>query len=313
MGTKRKRRPDTQRHGRKPDRGQHPAVSRPTDRRLLLLVGAGLAIVGVIALFVLGLGRGSEGGPVAWATLNTADVHALAFVADDPQHVYFGHHDGLLESRDGGRSWQPASLSGSDAMNVKSAQCGRIQIAGHEVYVESTDGGATWQPVPNDLPGLDLHAFALDPADTDHAWTFAVGFGLFETMDAGRHWELRQAGNWGYLASYRDTDRTALVAVGPDGLMRSLDAGASWEPLAYPGAPLAGGITAAPDGTALYAATSAGLRRSTDQGQTWSETAFDGVALALAIAPDDPMDVALVDETTRFYRSPDGGATWPAP
>jgi len=39
--------------------------------------------------------------------------------------------------------------------------------------------------------GLDLHAFAVDPADADHAWTFAVGFGLFETTDAGRHWELR--------------------------------------------------------------------------------------------------------------------------
>ena len=238
----------------------------------------------------------------------------MAFAPDDPQHVYFGHHDGLLESRDGGRTWQPASLSGSDAMNVKTASGGRIQIAGHDVYLESTDGGATWQPVlPNDLPGLDLHAFALDPADPDRAWTFAVGFGLFETMDAGRHWELRQPDNWGYLTTYRDGDRTVLVAVGPEGLVRSHDAGVSWEPLTYPGAPLAGGIAAATDGTALYAATSAGLRRSTDQGQTWSETGFVGVALALAIAPDDPMDVVLVDEATRLYRSPDGGATWPAP
>lgn len=83
--------------------------------------------------------------------------------------------------------------------------------------------------------------------------------------------------------------------------------------MAYPGAPLAGGIAAAADGSALYAATSAGLRHSIDQGQTWGETGFDGVAMALAIAPEDPMDVLLVDETTRVYRSPDGGATWPAP
>jgi photosystem II stability/assembly factor-like uncharacterized protein len=140
-----------------------------------------------------------------------------------------------------------------------------------------------------------------------------VGFGLFETTDAGRHWALRQPGNWGYLATYRDDDRTVLVAVGPDGLVRSADAGVSWEPLTYPGAPLAGGIAASPDGGALYAATGAGLRRSTDEGQTWNDTGFDGVALALAIAPEDPMDVVVVDQATRFYRSADGGATWPPP
>lgn len=315
MSTRRKRQSDTRTRGRNPAAAQHPLRGGRIDRRQLLLVGAGVVVVGAIAFFFFffGLGRGGPGAPVAWATLNTADVHALAFASDNPQHLYFGHHDGLLESRDGGRAWQPASLSGSDAMNVKTTAGGRIQIAGHDVFLESTDGGASWQPVPNNLPGLDLHAFAVDPADPDHAWTFAVGFGLFETTNAGRQWELRQPDNWGYLTAYRDGDRTALVAVGPEGLVRSLDAGGSWEPLAYPGAPLAGGIAAATDGTALYAATSAGLRRSTDQGQTWSETGFVGVALALAIAPDDPMDVVLVDDETRFYRSPDGGATWPAP
>jgi photosystem II stability/assembly factor-like uncharacterized protein len=259
--------------------------------------------------------RPQDGGadPSAWARLNTADVHALAFAPADPGHLYFGHHNGLLESRDGGRTWGPASLTGADAMNVRIAGEGRIQIAGHEVYLESADGGASWQPVPNDLPGLDLHAFAVDPADADHAWTFAVGFGLFETHDAGRHWALRQSGNWGYLASYRAGDQTTLVAVGPEGLVRSVDDGATWQSLAYPGAPLAGGLAAADDGSALYAATSDGLKRSTDQGQTWQDTGFDGVALALAVAPGDPTTVVVVDDATRFYRSADGGASWPPP
>ena len=30
----------------------------------------------------------------------------------------------------------------------------------------------------------DIHAFATDPADADHAWAFVTGFGLFETTDA---------------------------------------------------------------------------------------------------------------------------------
>lgn len=298
---------------RLPPRAGPSTSNRRLDGRILLLAAAGLAVVGVVALFALRPGLGDGGGPYPWATLNTADVHALAFVPGDASHLYFGHHNGLLESRDGGRSWQPASLFGEDAMNVQIAGGSNIQIAGHEVYVESVDGGASWKPVPNDLPGLDLHAFAIDPADADHAWTFAVGFGLFETRDSGRHWVLRHPGNWGYLVAYRAAEVTALVAVGPEGLVRSLDGGSTWEPLAYPGAPLAGGIAAATDGSVLYAGTAAGLRRSTDQGQSWQATAFDRAAGAVAVAPDDSMDVAVVDESTRFYRSPDGGASWPAP
>lgn len=270
-------------------------------------------MVGVVAFFLFRPQDPVAAPPKPWATLNTADVHALAFAPVDPSHLYFGHHNGLLESRDGGRTWEPSALAGADAMTVRIAGQERIQIAGHEVFLETTDSGASWQPVPNDLPGLDLHAFAVDPADHDHAWTFAVGFGLFETRDGGRHWELRQSGNWGYLATYRTGDQTALVAVGPEGLVRSVDDGATWQPLAYPGAPLAGGVAAADDGSVLYAATSTGLRRSTDQGQTWEETGFEGIALALAIAPGQPDTVALVDVGTRFYRSPDGGASWPAP
>ena len=174
-------------------------------------------LVAAIGYYVLQSGRENDGKPHAWATLSTADVHALAFAPDDASHLYFGHHNGLLETRDGGRSWHPASLAGADAMNVQIGGSTRIQIAGHEVYVESVDGGTSWQPIPNDLPGLDLHAFAIDPGDADHAWTWAVGFGLFETNDAGRHWQLRQPGNWGYLVAYRAADQTAVVAVSSDG------------------------------------------------------------------------------------------------
>ena len=281
----------------------------------MAVAGVGLCGLAAVAWTLLGGGAGQQGderAPVAWATLGTADVHALAFDPTDSDRVYFGHHGGLWESTDGGRSWHATGLSGADAMNVPIADSQRFQIAGHNVYMETTDGGASWQSVPNDLPGLDLHAFAIDPADLDHAWTFAVGFGLFETSDAGRHWQQRQPGNWAALTAYRVGETTVLLAVGPQGGGRSADGGASWAPLAYPGAPVAA-FAASADGSTLYAATHAGLRRSGDGGATWSETGFASPALALAAAPDDPMDVALVDEATRFYRSPDGGTSWPAP
>jgi photosystem II stability/assembly factor-like uncharacterized protein len=255
--------------------------------------------------------RGDAGEPVAWARLDTADVHSLAFDPADPTHLYFGHHGGLLESRDGGRSWQPTALSGADAMNVR-MDADLMQIAGHEVYLESRDGGQSWQPVPNDLPGLDLHAFVSDPADPAHSWAFAVGHGLFETTDAGRRWEQRLTGNVGALTIYEDGDQPVLVAVTDAGLGRSTDGGRTWQPLGRPTGQLAS-LAASSDGSILYAGTTDGLQRSTDAGQSWSPTALANVAVTIAVAPGDDSVVAVVDDQTRFYRSPDGGATWPGP
>ena len=275
-------------------------------RALLLLV---VAPIGALTAFVLL--REPEPEPVA--TLGTADAHALAFDPRNADHVFFGHHGGLLESRDGGRTWIETTLSGADAMNVSTGSDGVVQVAGHELYMTSPDGGATWQPVETDLPGLDLHAFAADPADPDHAWTFAAGLGLFETTDGGAHWELRQQGNWAALAAYRSAETTVLLAIGPEGLASSSDAGATWSPLTYPGAPLSGGLAAAADGSAMYAATVDGLRRSDDGGASWQATSWDGPALAIAVAPSNSSLVALVDDRMNFYRSTDGGATWPGP
>jgi photosystem II stability/assembly factor-like uncharacterized protein len=254
----------------------------------------------------------ANGGVVAWAQLDTADVHSLAFDPADPDHLFFGHHGGLLESRNGGRSWQPTALADADAMNVRVSDEGLMQIAGHEVYLESRDAGQSWQPVPNDLPGLDLHAFVTDLADPSHAWAFAVGYGLFETTDAGRHWDLRLAENVGALTVYEDSGQPVLVGLTQIGIGRSDDGGRTWQPLGRPAGQLAS-LAASVDGGVLYAGTTDGLQRSTDGGQTWRATGFANVALTIAIAPTDAQIVAVVDDETNFYRSADGGDSWPGP
>jgi photosystem II stability/assembly factor-like uncharacterized protein len=277
-----------------------------------LWIAGGLIAAAVAGAYLWSTSNAAPDAPVAWARLGTADVHALTFDPAGPDRLLFGHHDGLLATTDGGRNWEPTPLTGNDAMNVARLAGERLQIAGHDVYLESTDGGVTWTSVPSDLPGLDLHSFAVDPANPDRAWTFAVGHGLFRTDNAGRNWELLDPGNWGALTAYRRDGVTVLAGIGPEGFVRSSDGGTTWEPMAYPGAPIAA-MTAAPDGSAMYAATSAGIRKSTDEGATWSETGFGIQALAIAVSPDDPDLIAAVDSDTLVYRSLDGGTTWPAP
>ena len=277
-----------------------------------------VALGAAAAIFVAGFavlsGGGSQtvNGATSWATLGTRDVHSLAFDPSDPRHLYFGHHNGLLESRDCGRSWQPTGLNNADAMNVRTGSGPTLQIAGHNVYRETSDGGRTWTDVPNDLPGLDLHAFTIDPANPAHAWAYAVGFGLFESTDGGRHWEARQAGDWPVLVVTRSAGKTVLIGLSAAGLGSSPDGGRTWQQLQAPGGQMAS-LAATPDGSVLIAGTTKGIYRSVDGGTSWQPTGFTGVAITVAAAPTDGGVLAVVDDKTRFFRSEDGGATWPGP
>jgi hypothetical protein len=115
-------------------------------RPWLLAVGvlAAIGIVAYVGYVALG-GRGSgpgSGGQVAWTRFGSQDVHSLAFVGGDPQHVLFGHHGGLTESRNGGRTWSALPVR-DDAMSMVPAGDGSIVIAGHNVFTASRDGGRT--------------------------------------------------------------------------------------------------------------------------------------------------------------------------
>jgi photosystem II stability/assembly factor-like uncharacterized protein len=279
---------------------------------LLGLAGfTAIAVVAIVGYLALGGPGSGPGGTMPWTTLGTRDVHSLAFASGDGQHLFFGHHTGLLESRNGGRSWQPTALSGADAMNVRPAPGNTLQVAGHNVYVESTDGGAHWAPVANDLPGLDLHAFTIDPADPKHAWAWSVGYGLFESTDRGRHWAIRQVGDWPVLVAIDAEGAASLLSVSSRGLAKSTDGGQNWRSLANPGGGQVASLAARPDGNLLYAGTTTGLKRSDDGGLTWRSTAFTGLALTVAVTGSNT--VALVDDATRFFRSDDGGATFGPP
>ena len=270
---------------------------------------AALAVVVLVGVVVFA-GR-SAPGETAWATLGTRDVHSLAFVDDDPQHLLFGHHEGILESRDGGRTWK-ALPARDDAMSMTAAQDGSIVIAGHNVLTASRDGGATWSAIPADLPSLDIHGFTRDPLDPARMWAYLATGGLWESSDGGSRWTRVREDNVVFPFAIVRGGVTRLLGVDARGLVASDNGGRTWAPVGEPPTYPMTALTATRDGAIIYAASPDGLFRSSDGGHTWRRTSYVGAPFAIATSADGST-VALIDQSTGFFRSADAGETWPAP
>ena len=279
---------------------------RPWLRATGIAAATFVVVVLAVAWF---LGR-SPAGQHAVARLGTADVHSLAFVGDDPEHLLFGHHGGILESIDGGRSWQPLPTQ-ADAMAMAPAGDGSIVIAGHEVFTASRDGGTTWQDIPADLPSLDIHGFARDPADPGRMWALLATGGLWESRDDGVRWEQVRSDNILFPVATTVDGSTRLYGVDVSGLATSTDGGRTWAPLTTPPAFPITSFTAATDGSDLLIGSLEGIFRSGDGGRSWQALPFSGPVFAIAVTAGG-RNIAIVTKETEFFRSHDGGQTWPA-
>lgn len=281
-----------------------------------MVAAAGIAVV-VVAVTAWYFGTRSPESPgppvpqVPWTTLGTRDVHSLAFVDAAGSKVLFGHHGGLSSSDDGGRTWSALSVK-EDAMSTSPASDGSIVIAGHEVLVASRDGGATWAPIASDLPSLDIHGFARDPADPARMWAYLATGGLWTSSDYGARWTRVREDNVLFPLAVGGPAGTRLLGVDATGLVASDDGGETWTPLTSPETFPLTALVATPDGRTIYAGSPDGLFRSEDGGKSWSSTAYRDSAFAVATTPDGRI-VAVVSQETEFFRSDDGGATWPGP
>lgn len=249
--------------------------------------------------------------------LSTADFHSLAFSLTEPETIFFGHHGGLLVSKDGGKDWEPTSLNDADAMALAlpSSDPQIMYAAGHNVFFKSTDGGKTWDSVSTDLPGLDIHGFAVDPENANHVYAHVVGFGIFGSQDGGITWSLlsNRAPPSTFNLAVGENSETLYVAAGQAGLWQSQNGGQTWK--AMQNAPDTGAVavTYIPANGRLYVTTLgefAGLYVSDDNGQSWKSTGLNGTFMAVAMSPLDPDHIIAINDQGEVYATRDGGISW---
>lgn len=297
-----------------------PSSRRPGLRSIPL---RGLPLRGLVAGLPLVLAACAPGaspseqpqaarGPVPWVRLGTADAHSLAFAPGDLGHVFFGHHGGILESLDAGRAWQPLGAR-ADAMSMDVGDGTTLYIAGHDVFQVSRDEGRTWSQLDADLPDLDIHGFARDPADRLRMWAYLARGGVYESTDGGTSWGKVYEGHVPFVTAVDAEARTRLLGLDPTaGIIQSDDAGRSWTVVSTPPASPVVSLAATPDGRTVLLGAGDGLYRSDDGGVTWRLILAVDLPLAIAVSEDGTV-VAAVTRATDFYRSDDGGASWPGP
>jgi len=282
------------------------------------LIAVGVALIIIASLWFMFSNRQSDtlqARPIS--KLSAADFHSLAFSPTEPETVYFGHHGGLLVSHNGGKDWEQTILNNADAMALAfpSSDPQIMYAAGHDVFFKSADGGQTWESVGTNLPGTDIHGFAVDPENASQVYAHVVGFGIFGSQDGGTTWTLLSdsAPPSTLNLAVGENSETLYAAAGEAGLSQSQDGGHTWTPVQN--APDSGAFALAytPINGHLYVTTlgnMAGLYRSDNNGQSWKHLGLNGTFLAVAISLLEPNHIIAVNDQGEVFASRDGGVSW---
>lgn len=296
-------------------------TSNTTRKRRVHPLVIVIPIIAAALVLIIALNsRTGGGGAQSIAQLATQDVHALLWSPTDANTVFFGHHDGMLVSRDRGATWQPASLTGADAMSLGAAASDpqRIYAAGHGVFLSSRDGGATWAPVAGPLQNADLHGFAVSPNDANRLYALVEGQGLLTSGDGGATWRPLPNGPSPIRALVAGAGQTVYAGSIGGTVFVSEDGGNTWQQtnlgmggdvtsLAYE--PRSGDLYAA----AVMTGSNQGMLHRLAAGRSsWEMHALNGmgVPLTIGVSPHDSTTLLLVNSAGAVFRSADRGATW---
>lgn len=185
---------------------------------------------------------------------------------------------------------------------------------GHDsVILHTNDGGLTWKLVHND-PEFETPLLDVTFIDADHA--IAIGaYGLFmESTDGGENWATRSIlpeGGDRHLNAIAKLGDGSLVIVGELGtVLRSADAGATWQPIVSPYDGTLFGVRAVGGSDVVGFGMRGKIVRSSDGGLSFTEVDSPVTTSLFGSTLSANGQLVLVGQSGEVLSSRDGGQSF---
>jgi photosystem II stability/assembly factor-like uncharacterized protein len=205
-------------------------------KRFFAFLAIALFAIGTPSAQALGLGLNRlDHNPWEQVVLPTqVSLLDVAFTGD-PNHGWLvGVDSTLLETTDGGTTWQPREL----LLGAQKYRFSSIDFAGDEGWVagqpaillHTTDAGQSWEQIPlsEKLPGAPQTIVALGDESAEMVTELGA---IYQTQDNGRNWQAMVNDAFGVLKSLHRSAGGQYVAVSSRGNFFSVwrPGQASWE------------------------------------------------------------------------------------
>lgn len=190
-----------------------------------------IVIILAIAFICVSCGYAKQLSYNPWQVVPVPTDSTLQDVAftGDPSHGWLvGSNSAILETTDGGKTWQEKKLELGDQNYRFTA----ISFSGDEgwitgepgILLHTTDSGSSWSRIPlsEKLPGSPNTIVALGPDSAEMTTTVGA---IYQTKDAGKTWQAMVEEAVGVVRNISRSDDGKYVAVSARGNFYS-----TWEP-----------------------------------------------------------------------------------
>ena len=223
--------------------------------------------------------RTRDGG-TSWQNLSLGSyqrtIRALAIAPSDPDVIAVGISEGVLQSTDGGMTWDRITRGYRSLYNVESLafdphHSQTLYVGTFHLGWKTTNGGKKWQAIHTGMiHDSDLFSFLVHPEQPTVLYSSACT-GVYKSTNAGLRWTRLKNG------LPKKAKRTRSLHLAPS------------------------------DPNTIYAGTTVGLFVSEDAGKSWRQLLSDVVVNSVAVDPRTDRVILVGTDDAGILKSEEGG------